>query len=84
MFYFCFAGKHRYVLLLFKQKGKEKYHRTESHVTNRTVDGRKCNSAWRLAYNHSMEGPIAANFFLSEWDESVPKIYEQLNTLDEN
>eukprot|EP00918_Siedleckia_nematoides_P076503 GHVU01167208.1.p1 GENE.GHVU01167208.1~~GHVU01167208.1.p1 ORF type:complete len:183 (-),score=24.27 GHVU01167208.1:382-930(-) len=72
------TGLHRYVLLVYKQTGKQDFS-SEPHLTNRSGDGRASQSAAKTAAKHGFEGPIAANFFQAEFDDYVPKLYEQLS-----
>ncbi|XP_014774319.1 protein D2 [Octopus bimaculoides] len=72
------TGHHRYVFMLFKQsKGKMEF-RGERRINNRTSDGRKVYNMMDFARKHFLVEPVYGNFFQSEWDESVPKIYEQM------
>jgi len=72
------TGLHRYVFLVFKQQGKiaDKEH---GHLTNRSGDKRGQWKAEKFVAKHKLEGPVAGNFFQAEWDDYVPKLYEQLS-----
>jgi len=72
------TGLHRYVLLVYKQSGKiqDKEH---GHLTNRSGDKRGGWKAETFVKKHHLEGPVAGNFFQAEWDDYVPKLYEQLS-----
>lgn len=72
------TGLHRYVYLVFKQAGKlqDKEH---GHLTNRSGDKRGQWKAEKFVKKHNLEGPVAGNFFQAEWDDYVPKLYEQLD-----
>jgi phosphatidylethanolamine-binding protein (PEBP) family uncharacterized protein len=71
------TGLHRYVLLVYKQQGKinDKEH---GHLTNRSADKRGGWKAENFVKKHHLEGPIAGNFYQAEYDDYVPKLYEQL------
>ncbi|GAB1599010.1 phosphatidylethanolamine-binding protein homolog F40A3.3-like [Argonauta hians] len=72
------TGYHRYVFMLFKQpKGKMEF-RGERKINNRTSEGRKMYNMMEFAAKYSLQEPIYGNFFQSEWDDSVPKVYEQM------
>jgi len=69
---------HRYVFLVYKQKsGRQQF--TEKHLTNRSGDGRGKQSVSKFAAAHSLGDPVAGNYYQAEWDDYVPKLYEQLS-----
>jgi hypothetical protein len=68
---------HRYVFLLFKQSGKQQF--TETHLTNRSGDGRGKQSVSKFATKNHLGDPVAGNFYQAEWDDYVPRLYEQLS-----
>jgi hypothetical protein len=69
---------HRYVFLVFKQpKGRQQF--DEKHLTNRSGDGRGKQSVSSFASKHGLGAPVAGNYYQAEWDEYVPKLYEQLS-----
>jgi len=72
------TGLHRYVYLVYKQPSKitDKEH---GHLTNRSGDKRGQFKTEQFVSKHKLEGPIAGNFFQAEWDDYVPKLYEQLS-----
>jgi len=72
------TGLHRYVFLVYKQHGKI-HDKEHGHLTNRSGDKRGQWKAEKFAKKHSLEGPIAGNFYQAEWDDYVPKLYEQLS-----
>ena len=74
---FSFVGLHRYVLLVFKQNGKLKF--DEPHLTNRSGDKRGSQKVAKFAAKYSLGNPVAGNYFQAEWDDYVPKLYEQLS-----
>ncbi|KAJ9580128.1 hypothetical protein L9F63_004201, partial [Diploptera punctata] len=65
------TGLHRYVLLVYKQPDKINF--TESHLTNRDEF-----SIQKLTEKYKLGQPVAGNFFQAEFDDYVPKLYEQL------
>jgi len=67
---------HRYVFLLFKQKGKLTF--DEPRLTNRSGDGRGKQQVSKFVEKHGLGNPIAGNYYQAEWDDYVPKLYEQL------
>jgi phosphatidylethanolamine-binding protein (PEBP) family uncharacterized protein len=71
------SGLHRYVLLVYKQPGKIKY--DEPRLTNRSGENRGKFSIRQFAKKHDLGDPIAGNFYQAEWDDYVPKLYEQLS-----
>jgi len=72
------TGLHRYVFLVYKQvNGKAEFN--EKHLTNRSGDGRGKHSVADFATKHSLGDPVAGNYYQAEWDEYVPKLYEQLS-----
>jgi len=73
----CHAGLHRYVFLLFKQSGKLNF--TETRLTNRSGGGRGSQSVSKFAAKYKLGDPVAGNFYQAEWDDYVPKLYEQLS-----
>jgi len=75
--YISDVGLHRYVFLLYKQSGKLSF--SEQHLTNRSGGGRASQSVSKFAAKYNFGDPIAGNFFQAEWDDYVPKLYEQLS-----
>lgn len=70
------TGLHRYVFLAYKQPGK--ISPDEPHRTNRSGDGRGGFKIRDFAKKYHLGQPVAGNFFQAQWDEYVPKLYEQL------
>ncbi|CAG7837088.1 unnamed protein product [Allacma fusca] len=70
------TGLHRYVFLVYEQPGKLKF--DEKRLTNRSGEHRGKFSIRKFAAKHKLGEPIAGNFYQAEWDEYVPKLYEQL------
>jgi len=65
------------VFLLFKQSGKLNF--AETHLTNRSGSGRGSQSVSKFASKYHLGDPVAGNFYQAEWDDYVPKLYEQLS-----
>lgn len=76
-FSFCIVELHRYVFMLFKQPGEIKF--DEPHLTNHSGDGRGKQSVSKFAAKNHLGDPIAGNFYQAEWDDYVPRLYEQLS-----
>lgn len=72
------TGLHRYVYLIYKQKGKLTF--DEKRFPNNKGDGagRECFSISNFAKKYDLGNPVAGNFYQAQWDDYVPKLYEQL------
>lgn len=70
------TGLHRYVFLVYKQPAA--LSPDEKRLTNRSGDGRGCFSIRNFAKKYNLGAPVAGNFYQAEWDDYVPKLYEQL------
>ncbi|XP_063241570.1 uncharacterized protein LOC134541808 [Bacillus rossius redtenbacheri] len=71
------TGLHRYVFLVYKQPGKLQFE--EARLTNRSGDHRGQFSIKKFAAKYKLGDPVAGNFYQAQWDEYVPKLYEQLS-----
>ncbi|KAG8232386.1 hypothetical protein J437_LFUL012529 [Ladona fulva] len=71
------TGLHRYVFLVYKQPQKLTF--DEPRLTNRSGDGRGKFSIRKFAKKYNLGEPIAGNFYQAQWDDYVPKLYEQLS-----
>lgn len=71
------TGLHRYVFLVYKQDGKITF--DEPRLPNNNGDGRGCFKIAAFAQKYKLGNPIAGNFYQAEWDDYVPKLYEQLS-----
>lgn len=71
------TGLHRYVFLVYKQPGKLTC--DERRLTNRSGDHRGNFKIRDFAAKYCLGEPVAANFYQAEWDDYVPKLYEQLS-----
>lgn len=70
------TGLHRYVFLAYKQTGK--ISPDEARLTNRSGDGRGGFKISEFAKKYNLGTPIAGNYYQAQWDDYVPKLYEQL------
>jgi len=72
------TGLHRYVYLVYKQPGA--LNPDEKLLPNRGTggEGRGQFSVRNFAKKYNLGDPVAGNFYQAEWDEYVPKLYEQL------
>ncbi|XP_071448490.1 protein D3-like [Hetaerina americana] len=70
------TGLHRYVFLVYKQSKKLTF--DEPRLTNRSGDHRGKFSIQKFADKYSLGQAIAGNFYQAQWDDYVPKLYEQL------
>uniref|UniRef100_A0A1E1XFT1 Putative phosphatidylethanolamine-binding protein f40a3.3-like isoform 2 n=1 Tax=Amblyomma aureolatum TaxID=187763 RepID=A0A1E1XFT1_9ACAR len=71
------TGLHRYVFVVYKQPGKLSC--DEKRLTNRSGDHRGGFKIRDFAKKYQLGEPVAANFYQAEWDDYVPKLYEQLS-----
>ncbi|KAH7636243.1 protein D3 [Dermatophagoides farinae] len=71
------TGLHRYVLVIYKQPGK--ITPDEKRLTNRSGEGRANFKIREFAKKYNLGEPVAGNFYQAEWDDYVPKLYEQLS-----
>jgi len=70
------TGLHRYVFLVYKQPTK--LAPDEKKLTNRSGEGRGQFHIKNFAKKYNLGEPIAGNFYQAQWDDYVPKLYEQL------
>jgi len=70
------TGLHRYVFLVFEQSGKLSF--SEPKLTNTSGDHRGKFSTKDFINKYSLGTPIAGNFYQAEFDDYVPKLYDQL------
>ncbi|XP_072520934.1 phosphatidylethanolamine-binding protein 1-like [Salminus brasiliensis] len=70
------SGLHRYTWLVYEQPGP--LHCTEPVLTNRTVDNRGKFKTANFRKKYGMGAPVAGACYQAEWDDYVPKVYEQL------
>ncbi|XP_069816838.1 phosphatidylethanolamine-binding protein 1-like [Dendropsophus ebraccatus] len=72
------SGLHRYVWLVYEQKEQLKC--DEQVLTNRSGQHRGCFKVLSFRKKYGLGGPVAGNCFQAEWDDYVPKLYEQLGS----
>ncbi|GIZ02174.1 phosphatidylethanolamine-binding protein 1 [Caerostris extrusa] len=70
------TGLHRYVFLVYKQPGT--INPDEKKLSNRSGDHRGRFKIANFARKYHLSNPIAGNFYQAQWDDYVPKLYEQL------
>lgn len=71
------TGLHRYVFLVYKQPGQ--LNPDEKFRSNRCGEGRECFKIREFAKKYKLGVPIAGNFYVAQWDDYVPKLYQQLS-----
>lgn len=71
------TGLHRYVFVAYKQP--DTLNCDEKHLTNRSGEHRGCFKIRNFAKKYNLGQPIAGNFYQAQWDDYVPKLYEQLS-----
>ncbi|GAB1860336.1 OV-16 antigen [Camponotus japonicus] len=72
------TGKHRYVFLIYKQnQGAITF--DERRLSTWDGSQRKRFSIKKFAEKYNLEGPIAGNFMLAEYDDNVPLYHKRLN-----
>jgi len=71
------TGLHRYVWLAYKQPGPLTC--DEPRLTNRSGEHRGGFSIRRFAAKYQLGQPVAGNLYQAQWDDYVPKLYEQLS-----
>ncbi|ENN74880.1 hypothetical protein HUJ04_007282 [Dendroctonus ponderosae] len=70
------SGLHRYVIFIYKQDKELSF--DEPRLPNNSADQRANFSVRNFAKKYNLEGPIAGNFYLAEWDSHVPIVHKQL------
>jgi len=71
------TGIHRYVFLVYKQPSRLDFS-DEPRVSNRTAETRLQFSIHKFALKYNLGTPVAGNFYLAQYDDYVPIIFEQL------
>ncbi|XP_053203920.1 protein D2-like isoform X2 [Panonychus citri] len=71
------TGLHRYVFLVYKQPGQ--LNPDEKIRSNRCGEGRENFKIRDFAKKYKLGTPIAGNFYVAQWDDYVPKLYQQLS-----
>lgn len=70
------TGLHRYVWLVYEQAGPLSC--SEPVLTNCSGDGRGKFKIQDFRQKYKLEAPVAGTCYQAEWDDYVPKLYEQL------
>jgi len=70
------TGIHRYVWLVYKQPAELKC--DEPRLSSRSAEGRPMFSTRNFAAKYRLGQPVAANFYLAQWDDYVPELHKQL------
>uniref|UniRef100_T1IIP5 Phosphatidylethanolamine-binding protein n=1 Tax=Strigamia maritima TaxID=126957 RepID=T1IIP5_STRMM len=70
------TGLHRYVYLVYKQQNK--ITSDEPKLENNSLEKRSNFKIKNFAKKYNLGEPIAGNFYQAEWDDYVPKLYENL------
>ncbi|XP_013909505.1 PREDICTED: phosphatidylethanolamine-binding protein 1 [Thamnophis sirtalis] len=79
-FLFCscaFSGLHRYVWLVYEQS--QQLTCNEPTLSNRSGDKRGNFKILAFRKKYKLPSPVAGTCFQAEWDDYVPKLYEQLS-----
>lgn len=71
-----FSGLHRYVWLVYEQPGTLSC--SEPVLTNCCGDGRGKFKLQTFRKKYKLGAPVAGTCYQAEWDDYVPKLYEQL------
>ncbi|OWK14367.1 PEBP1 [Cervus elaphus hippelaphus] len=71
------TGLHRYVWLVYEQKGPLKC--DEPILSNRSGDHRGKFKVASFRKKYELGTPVAGTCYQAEWDDYVPKLYEQLS-----
>ncbi|KAI5740602.1 hypothetical protein M8J76_005410 [Diaphorina citri] len=70
------TGPHRYAFLVYKQPNYTVF--DEPRLMHNSIHGRANFSIAKFAKKYKLGDPIAVNYFLAEFDDYVPKLYEKL------
>lgn len=71
------TGLHRYVWLVYEQDGPLKC--DEPILSNRSGDHRGKFKVASFRKKYQLGAPVAGTCYQAEWDDYVPKLYEQLS-----
>ncbi|XP_036367920.1 protein D2-like [Octopus sinensis] len=72
------SGHHRYVFMLYKQPNGRMDFPGLKKLTNNSAEGRPNHRMRDFARKYYLQDAIYGNFFQAEWDESVPKLQQQI------
>ncbi|KAK6177960.1 hypothetical protein SNE40_012815 [Patella caerulea] len=67
------TGLHRYIFLLYKQKSRQDF--GLPRLSCSTTKGRAKQKVREICSRYHLKNLVAGNFFQSEWDDYVPKLY---------
>ncbi|XP_014667553.1 PREDICTED: protein D3-like [Priapulus caudatus] len=70
------TGLHRYVFMVYEQPGQVTFKWKKLY---RSAEGRASFKTKEFAASHNLDGPVACNMYQAQYDEYVPKLYEQLS-----
>jgi len=70
------TGLHRYIFLAYKQP--DKLTCDEPRHTSQSGKQRNNFKIRDFAKKYKLGNPVAANFYQAQWDDYVPKLYEQI------
>lgn len=70
------SGLHRYVWLVYEQPGNLSC--SEPVLTNCSADSRGKFKIQSFRKKYNLGAPVAGTCYQAEWDDYVPKLYEQL------
>ncbi|XP_061879998.1 phosphatidylethanolamine-binding protein 1 [Entelurus aequoreus] len=70
------TGLHRYVWLVYEQAGELAC--SETVLTKRSGDGRGKFKIQSFRKKYQLGAPVAGTCYQAEWDDYVPKLYQQL------
>lgn len=70
------GGIHRYVITLYEQSGYIQF--TKEFISKYTPDGRTHFKTRDFIAENKLGNPIAGNFYMAQYDDMVPKLWEQL------
>ena len=71
------TGLHRYVWLVYEQK--QQLTCDEPILSNRSGDNRGQFKVEAFRKKYGLGAPVAGTCYQAEWDDYVPKLYEQLS-----
>lgn len=76
------TGLHRYVFIVYKQRGQLEF--DEPRVSNRSRTQRWNSSTLTFAEKYNLGDPIAGNFYQAQYDDYVPILHAQLSAGNQN
>ncbi|XP_030851186.1 protein D3 [Strongylocentrotus purpuratus] len=76
------SGLHRYIFLVYRQPGHMTPPSGEDAYRPRNSERRIRWNARRFASEHDLGKPVAANFYVAQYDDYVPTFYKELHAND--